>query len=169
MRAAPSWCALFAVLVAAPAVAQSNANVTIVPYGGYNADAEEIFFAGGVGIPLASVQIKGQPIVIQPSFEFYPFIDNVTLFSLVGMIIIPIELQNRPPVVPYGIGSLSWTRISFDAGIVSGSSSDIFIGFGGGVAFAQSITQTHPFVELEARVGDGSSVYLKGGVRIGVG
>ncbi len=73
------------------------------------------------------------------------------------------------PVVPYGLGSLSWSRASTTILGISVSDTQVFFGFGAGAAFAQSITQTHPFVELELRVGSGSSVFLKGGVRIGVG
>jgi hypothetical protein len=153
-------------LVSVPAYAQSP-NVSIVPYAGFNVDAEELFFAGGLGIPIPAARIANHAIIVQPSFEIYPFIDNATLWAIAAHLIIPFPLQTTSAVVPYAMGGFSIARVSVDLGALgSVSDTEPFFDFGGGVAFGASMFRTHPFVEVDVRVGDGSTVLFKGGVRI---
>ncbi len=152
-------------MLSTPSLAQ-NPSLTIVPYGGYNVDAEEIFFGGGLGIPIPSARIGNSALIIQPSFEIYPFIDGGSLWAIVGHVLIPIPVQ-AASVVPYAMGGISIFRLSVDLP-TGGSAGDTeaFFDFGGGVAFGRSIFRTHPFAEVDIRVGDGSTVLFKGGVRI---
>jgi hypothetical protein len=156
-------------LVSTTAVAQTP-NVSLIPFGGFNVDAEELFLGGGVGLPVPAATIGGHPLIIQPSFEFYPFLDNASLWALMAHVVIPFPIQGGAGVVPYAMGGFAIARASVNVGTPGGefstSNTEPFLDFGGGLAFGRSVFRTHAFAEIEARVGDGSAVLFKGGVRI---
>lgn len=168
MRAVLCACAL-AVVVATQARAQQP-NVAIVPYVGYNIDAEEVFFGGGVTIPIAQAKLGRGVLILAPSFELYPFIDPGSLWSIVANAMVNFPLSGTTPIEPYGFAGIVISRFSVDLPVVGSiSDTDAFFDFGGGLAFGQSFFRTHPFVQVAVVVGSGSTVLFKGGVRIATG
>jgi hypothetical protein len=147
-----------------------NPNIAIVPYAGYNLDFEELFFGGGVSIPIPSAQLGRGVLILHPSFELYPFIDGATLWAIVANAVLNFPLSGTTPIEPYALAGLTIQRVSVDIPIVgSVSNTDVLFNFGGGLAFGQSFFRTHPFVEIVAVLGSGSTVLFKGGVRIATG
>lgn len=151
------------------AVAQTP-NVSIVPFGGFNVDAQELLIGGGLGIPVPAATVGGHPLIFQPSFEIYPFIDNGSLWAFMAHVVIPFPIRGNASVVPYAMGGFALARASVNVGTpgsgLSSSNTEPFLDFGGGIAFGRTVFRTHAFAELEARLGNGSAVLLKGGVRI---
>ncbi len=155
-------CACVLALVLATQGQAQRPNVGIVPFAGYNFDVEEVFFAGGVSIPIPRAAIGRGVLIIQPAFALYPFIDPGSLWAIGANAIVNFPLSGTTPIEPYASAGLLVARRS-----VSGSSdSDAFLNLGGGLAFAQSFFRTHPFVEIGLLIGSESSVEIRGGVRI---
>ena len=168
MRAVLCACALtFVLATQAPA---QQPNIAIVPYAGYNLDFEEIFFGGGVSIPIPGAQLGRGVLILHPSFELYPFVDEVTLWAIVANAMVNFPLTGTTPIEPYALAGITIQRFSVDLPVVgSVSDTDFLFNLGGGLAFGQSFFRTHPFVEVVAVLGSGSTVLFKGGVRIATG
>jgi hypothetical protein len=131
-------------------------------HAGYDFDAEEVLIGATFRYELAGVPIGGNPLTLVPGIDFYPGVDGATFLfvDLDGQVAIPAS-----SVEPYVGAGLSIRYISVDGGT---SDSDLGLNLLGGVAFGTS-DKVKPFVEGRARVSDGSTVVVRGGLRFKLG
>ena len=111
---------LFGLVVARPAQAQTPWELG--PLVGVNLDNDELLVGAVARIPLTSLSIT-----LNPGLEFYPGIENGSLFVL------NFDLQyqlDAETVKPYVGAGLSWARFSPDGG---SSSSDVGLNLKGGL------------------------------------
>jgi hypothetical protein len=154
-----SSCALFLFgLVAAPP-AQAQADPwELGPLLGVNLDNNELLVGGVARIHLASL-----PISINPGLEFYPGVDNGSLFVLNFDAQYQLEAETVKPYVGAGI---SWTRSSSDGG---SSSSDVGLSLKGGLVFNPA-SRTRPYGEAVLNFSDGTEALIfRGGVLFTIG
>jgi hypothetical protein len=158
--------ALLAVGITALGSADAQAQVFIGPYVGYNLDAEEVYFGANVYAPLPVVIGKSQ-LVANPGFDYYPFIDNATLWALNLDVLYPIPVES-PSFTPYIGSGLLIQRVSIDIAGISASETDVGLNLRGGSMFGTS-GPVKPFAEAVLVIADESGLLLKGGVYIEIG
>ena len=139
---------------------------------GFDFDAEELFFQFSFGFPLTelsdNVILRGHP-----SFDFFPFVENATLWALNLEAAISFFLQNAT-VVPFIGGGFSIQHASVDIGNivlppgVSASDTDAALLLRGGVLFPIA-TALLLDPNIYIRAGSGSSVGLAVAVRFMLG
>ena len=151
-------CALFLFgLVAAPP-AQAQTPWELGPLLGVNLDNDELLVGAVSRIPLTSL-----PITLNPGLEFYPGIDNGSLFVLNFDVQYELDAETVRPYLGAGI---SWARRSPDTGTAS---SDVGLNLKGGLVFNPA-SRTRPYGEavLNFATGDPALIF-KAGVLFTIG
>ncbi len=147
---------LFGLVVARPAQAQTPWELG--PLVGVNLENDELLVGAVARIPLTSLSIT-----LNPGLEFYPGIENESLFVL------NFDLQyqlDAETVKPYVGGGLSWARSSPDGG---SSSSDVGLNLKGGLVFNPA-SRTRPYGEAVVNFGGGrESLIFRGGLLFTIG
>ena len=153
--------------------ANSEAQVAIGPYAGYNLDAEEAYFGTNVRFTLP-VQIGNSFLMANPGFDYYPFVGgtvqgidvSASLYAFNLDVFYPFALESSS-VTPYvGTGFLI-ARASSEALGFSQSDTDVGVNFKGGAMFGTGRVQ--PFAEGVLAVAGGTGFMLKGGAYIQLG
>jgi hypothetical protein len=142
----------------------ASAQWYVSPLAGYDIDFEELLVGVSFRFPITSAMIADQPLSIVPSFEFYPAVENATLFlvDVDGVVTIPAS-----GFEPYLGAGVFVRRISIDAGVVNVSDTSVGLNAGGGARFGTA--NVKPFVEGKLRLGDGSTFTARGGIQIMIG
>jgi len=151
-------CALFLFgLVAAPP-AQAQTPWELGPLLGVNLDNDELLVGAVSRIPLTSL-----PITLNPGLEFYPGINNGSLFVLNFDVQYELDAETVRPYVGAGI---SWARTSPDVGTAS---SDVGLNLKGGLVFNPA-SRTRPYGEAVLNFASGSEALIfKAGVLFTIG
>ena len=161
-----SSCALFlfGLVTAPPAQAQAN-SWELGPLLGVNFDEAYLgsknneLLIGGV----SRVHLSSLPISLNPGLEFYPGVDNGSLFVLNFDAQYQLEAETVKPYVGAGI---SWARFAPDGG---SSSSDIGLSLKGGLVFNPA-SRTRPYGEAVLNFSDGTEgLIVRGGVLFAIG
>ena len=150
-------CALFLFgLVAAPP-AQAQTPWELGPLLGVNLDNDELLVGAVSRIPLTSL-----PISLNPGVEFYPWINNGSLFVLNFDVQYALDAETVKPYLGAGI---SWARTS-NAG---NSNSDVGLNLKGGLVFNPE-SRTRPYVEAALNfANDRESLIFRGGLLFTIG
>ena len=147
---------LFGLVVARPAQAQTPWELG--PLVGVNLDNDELLVGAVARIPLTSLSTT-----LNPGLEFYPGIENGSLFVL------NFDLQyqlDAETVKPYVGGGLSWARFSPDGG---SSSSDVGLNLKGGLVFNPA-SRTRPYGEAVVNFASGDEALIfRAGVLFTIG
>ena len=151
-------CALFLFgLVAAPP-AQAQAPWELGPLLGVNLDNDEILVGAVARIDLSSL-----PITLNPGLEFYPGVDDASLFVLNFDVQYVLEAET---VEPYVGGGISWARSSPDGG---SASSDVGLNLKGGLVFNPA-NRTRPYGEAVLNFADDrEALIFRAGVLFTIG
>lgn len=148
-------------MLALPGVVQGQ---TIV--GGtlaWNTDSEDVGIGAYVAIPLPALS---ENIVIKPDFTFY-FPDVGTVWELNGDLVYRFDLANNQQIVPFALGGLNIVHVSYDAGVVSVSDTDVGLNLGGGIVFP--LESIRPAVGAKFEIHNSTSFVLFGGIGFPLG
>ena len=147
---------LFGLVVARPAQAQTPWELG--PLLGVDLDRDELLIGAVARIPLTSL-----PITLNPGLEFYPGIDNGSLFVLNFDVQYELDAET---VKPYVGGGISWARFSQDGG---SSSSDVGLNLKGGLVFNPA-SRTRPYGEAVLNFANSNGALIfKAGVLFTIG
>ena len=154
-----SSCALFLFgLVAAPPAQAQTDPWELGPLLGVNLNNDELFIGGVSRIHLSSL-----PISLNPGLEYYPGVDNASLFVLNFDVQYQLEAESVKPYVGAGI---SWARFSPDGG---DSDSDVGLSLKGGLVFNPA-SRTRPYGEAVLNFSSGDEALIfRGGVLFTIG
>ena len=109
---------------------------------------------------VSRVHLSSLPISLNPGLEFYPGVDNGSLFVLNFDAQYQLEAETVKPYVGAGI---SWTRFSPEDG-ASAVRSDIGLSLKGGLVFRPA-SRTQPYSEAVLNFSDGTEALI---VRSGI-
>ena len=147
---------LFGLVVARPAHAQTAWELG--PLLGVNLDNDELLVGAVARIPLTSL-----PVSLNPGLEFYPGIENGSLFVLNFDVQYELDAET---VKPYVGGGISWARFSPDGG---SSSSDVGLNLKGGLVFNPA-SRTRPYGEAVLNFANGNEALIfKAGLLFTIG
>ena len=140
---------------------QAHAQLSLNTHGGYDVDAEEFLIGAGVEFSVA-----GLPLTFAPGFDYYPGLAGASFFVMDFDVHYPIQAKG---INPYVGGGMYVSRVSVNLPTL-GSISDTNVGLNlkGGASFGTS-SKVRPFTEARLRMGNGSTVILKGGLSIQLG
>ncbi len=145
---------------------QSHAQWSLNTHGGYDLDAKEFLIGASVEFSIPGAAISGVPLTFVPGFDYYPGLDGASFFVMDFDAQYPFEAKG---VTPYIGGGMYVSHVSVDIPAF-GSVSDTNFGLNlkGGATFGTS-SKVRPFGEARLRVGNGSTLILKGGLSIQLG
>lgn len=160
---------VIAALALALAVAlpvQSHAQWYLNTHGGYDLDAKEFLIGASVEFSIPGAAISGVPLTFVPGFDYYPGLDGASFFVMDFDAHYPLKAKG---MTPYIGGGMYVSHVSRDIPAF-GSVSDTNFGLNlkGGATFGTS-SKVRPFGEARLRVGNGSTLILKGGLSIQLG
>ena len=140
---------------------QANAQLSLNTHGGYDIDAEEFLIGAGVEFSIA-----GMPLTFTPGFDYYPGLAGASYFVMDFDAHYPFQAKG---ITPYVGGGFYVSRVSVTLPTF-GSISDTNVGLNlkGGAAFGTS-SKVRPFTEARLRMGNGSTLIIKGGLSIRLG
>ena len=146
---------------------QAHAQWAVSTHGGYDVDAKEILIGAGVEFSIPGVAISGVPLTFAPGFDYYPGIDGASFFVMDFDAHYPFQAKG---ITPYIGGGMYVSRVSINIPGLGGSVSDTNVGLNlsGGASFGSS-SKVRPFTEAHLRMGNGSTLLLKGGLTIQLG
>ena len=148
---------LFGLVAAPPAQAQADP-WELGPLLGVNLDNNELLIGG-----VSRIHLESLPITLNPGLEFYPGLENASLFVLNFDVQYQLDAET---VKPYVGGGISWARISPDGGT---SSSDVGLSLKGGLVFNPE-SRTRPFGEAVLNFASGTEALIfRGGVLFTIG
>ena len=150
-------------LAASGTNAQEKLRPFAAPYLGYNVDGTEALFGAAVGIP---VRVGSTQLLVTPGFEFYPFIDNGSVYTINVDIHYPIYIPDSK-FRPYIGGGILVNRMSFDAFGTRVSDTYSQLNAIGGADFG--VGPFRPFAEANLRFINDATLILKGGGKIAFG
>ena len=154
--------------------------ISVGPLVGINFEFEEVFFGVEAWIPLESVQVGDNTLVIAPTFRLFPFIGgesagsvdiDSSLWSVGGDAVLPFDMGgNATPFVRGGIvvQRFSSTISGLESVEGSGSSTKARLHLAGGSTFGPPDGGKFN-AQVGVLIGDGSQVYLQGGYQIPIG
>ena len=154
--------ALLAV-AASGAEAQEKTRPFAAPYLGYNVDGTEALFGAAVGIP---VRVGSTQLLVTPGFEFYPFVDNASVYTINLDVHYPIFIADSK-FRPYVGGGILLNRMSIDAFGTQITDTNSQLSAIGGADFG--IGAFRPFAEANLRFINDATLILKGGGKIAFG
>lgn len=151
-----------AALVAAPSSAEAQ-----VRFGGtvaYHLDLEALGVGAVVKAPLPALH---ENVGIMGDFTWY-FPDGFDYFEVNGNLTYDFLMEDSS-ITPFALGGLVIARTSFDSeevfGVdIGGSSTDVGLNLGGGIAFEGSLS---PMVGAKLEIQDGSGFVIFGSVLLG--
>ena len=145
---------------------QSHAQWSLNTHGGYDLDAEEFLIGASVEFSIPGAAISGVPLTFAPGFDYYPGLDGASFFVMDFDAHYPFQAKG---MTPYVGGGMYISHVSVDLPTF-GSVSDTNFGLNlkGGASFGTS-SKVRPFTEARLRVGNGSTLILKGGLSIQLG
>ncbi len=145
---------------------QGNAQWSLKAHGGYDLDAEEFLIGAGVEFSIPGAAISGVPLTFAPGFDYYPGIDGASFFVVDFDAHYPFQAKG---MTPYVGGGMYISRVSVDFPTFGrASDTDFGLNLKGGATFGTS-SQVRPFTEARLRVGNGSTLIIKGGLSIQLG
>ena len=145
---------------------QSHAQWSLNTHGGYDLDAKEFLIGASVEFSIPGAAISGVPLTFVPGFDYYPGLDGASFFVMDFDAHYPFKAKG---MTPYVGGGMYISRVSVGApGIGSGSDTNFGLNLKGGARFGTS-SKVRPFGEARLRVGNGSTLILKGGLSIQLG
>jgi len=138
----------------------------IGPHAGFNTDGSDLAFGLGAqfDLPILEREVWGNA-----AFDFYPFIDNVSITRINANLLFPFGVGN---LEFYGGGGLLMQFSSFDLPENFGgdeSDTDIALAVKAGWLIGSRADGYRPFVELEQAIGAGSDLGVRAGVYIAIG
>ncbi len=156
--------AALAMAVALPV--QGHAQWALNTHGGYDLDAEEFLIGASVEFSIPGAAIAGVPLTFAPGFDYYPGLDGGSFFVMDFDAHYPFQAKG---MTPYIGGGMYVSHVSVDIPAF-GSVSDTNFGLNlkGGASFGTS-SKVRPFTEARLRMGNGSTLILKGGLSIQLG
>ena len=174
--------ALFALaLVAALAAPRADAQFSLIPYAGYNLDAEGAVV--GIGGEFAAPFSAGSLVLaIRPSVEYIftetienPLGDDIssTALQINGDVITRFAASGSiQPYAGAGLAIYYFNQDEIDLGFgvtTGGSSTDIGLNILGGVEFPGVVGFGDPFVQGRLTLADGSAIAILAGLSIPLG
>ncbi len=145
---------------------QAHAQWALNTHGGYDVDATEFIIGAGVEFSIPGAAISGVPLTFAPGFDYYPGLDGASFFVMDFDAHYPFQAKGISPYIGAG---MYVSRISVDIPAF-GNVSDTNVGLNlkGGASFGTS-SKVRPFTEARLRMGNGSTLILKGGLSIQLG
>jgi opacity protein-like surface antigen len=154
--------------------------VQVGPFAGINFDGTEILVGGQARFPVG-LQLGETDVLINPSLEFYPFIDSsigtnnidFSLWVLNADALLPIEISDS--FDSYAGAGLYFARSKWNFNNIPGlnlDDSEVNAGLNlfAGATFQKEDRGLIPFGEVRLALGDGSSgLILRGGVLVSIG
>jgi hypothetical protein len=159
-------------LLAIPLMApRTEAQVSFIPYIGYDFDIGDGSLLVGVGTEFGLLPVGVLPVAVnlRPSAEYY-FVDTPAGFDSWNFFQINADaiatLATGPGLGVFAGAGLGIGFRSFEAGNVSDSSTDFGVNFLGGAQFGTGFAI--PFVQARVTLMDGTRFALLGGVKLGL-
>lgn len=150
--------------VGVPVGARAQWNLGV--HGGYDVDVEEFLLGMSVDFRIPGAAIQATPLTFSPGFEYYPGVDGATFFVVNLDAEYPFHARS---VEPYVGGGLWIRRISVDTGFLGNASdTDVGLNLAGGARFGSS-QKVRPFAEGVFRLGNQSTLVIRGGVSFQIG
>jgi hypothetical protein len=150
-------------LAASSATAQEKTRPFVAPYLGYNVDGTEALFGAAVGIP---VRVGSTQLLVTPGLEFYPFLDNGSVYTINVDVHYPIYIPESK-FRPYVGGGILLNRMSFDAFGTQVTDTNSQLSAIGGADFG--LGALRPFAEANLRFINDATLILKAGGKIAFG
>ncbi len=145
---------------------QGHAQWSLKTHGGYDLDAEEFLIGASVEFSIPGAAISGVPLTFAPAFDYYPGLDGASFYVMDFDAHYPFPAKG---MTPYVGGGMYVSHVSVDFPTLGRvSDTNVGLNFKGGVSFGTS-SQVRPFTEARLRVGDGSTLIIKGGLSIQLG
>lgn len=161
-------------------VSSAVGQVQFGPYAGLNFDGTEILVGGQARFPVG-LELSGTSVLINPSLEFYPFIDSsigtgnidYSLWVLNADALLPIAItQDLDTYAGLGLyfARSKWTYPNVPGLNLDDSDMNAGLNLFAGITFQKEDRGLVPFAEARLALGDGSSgLILKGGVLVSFG
>ena len=154
----------------------AQAQIGLSAHAGYDIDFEELFIGADVIFP---IEVGENLILANPSLDFYPFIDNVTVFVVNADALY--NLLEVAETYPFLVGAgLGFRRFSYDFAdevndnpffddFVDDSDTDVILNLLAEVQMLREDSNLTPYGRVRLAVGDGTGLALIVGVRLGLG
>lgn len=164
---------LFALALLGFAQTNAQAQIGLSVHAGYDIDFEELLIGADVIFP---IELGENLFMANPSLDFYPFIDNLTVFVVnADLLYNLLEVAEKYPFL-VGAG-LGFRRFSYDFDndnpfiddFIDDSDTDVILNLLAEIQMLREDSNLTPYGRLRLGIGDGTGIALIVGVRLALG